>query len=508
MILTCLYVLTLFSSSLGFKVLFFSPTVGFSHLKFNGLLADLLVQAGHDVDFIVPVWNPFEKSNGSKLANVIRYEGKKMWQIANALTPMKVDLFNENADIGNSKNIAAFGEAFRFHCESVLEDKVLMDYLRRQKYAVGFAEYYDGCSFGLFRVLRVYSTIQLSAITICEQTAYIHGLSSTTSYIPSMSNQEQLTPLSNPLERARNLYFNLRYNWFIAPELMRPTDEVFKRLINPEFPSLSELLRDVSYVFVNTNQQLEFSRPVSSKFIFIGGIAVTPNNQLNNGTKSMLENSKKGVVLVSFGSLIDSADIKIPFLRTFLETFTEFPEYTFIWKFSSANSTVNDLLANYPNVKTVEWIDQQSVLAHPKTKAFITHVGVNGLNEAAYFAVPIVAIPFFGDQPYNSASAIERGIAVAVDRKTISTKSLIAALREVLQSEQIRKNLNVLRQKLRTPPLKAEEMFVKTIEYAARFDGMRRSTMKSPSMNTIEYFCLDSIFLLSFTLTLFVLFVF
>ncbi|KAI6200685.1 putative UDP-glucuronosyltransferase ugt-48 [Aphelenchoides besseyi] len=367
------------------------------HLKFNGLLADLLVQAGHDVDFIVPVWNPFEKSNGSKLANVIRYEGKKMWQIANALTPMKVDLFNENADI------------------AVLEDKVLMDYLRRQKYAVGFAEYYDGCSFGLFRVLRVYSTIQLSAITICEQTAYIHGLSSTTSYIPSMSNQEQLTPLSNPLERARNLYFNLRYNWFIAPELMRPTDEVFKRLINPEFPSLSELLRDVSYVFVNTNQQLEFSRPVSSKFIFIGGIAVTPNNQLNNGTKSMLENSKKGVVLVSFGSLIDSADIKIPFLRTFLETFTEFPEYTFIWKFSSANSTVNDLLANYPNVKTVEWIDQQS--------------------------------------------------------------------------------------KLRTPPLKAEEMFVKTIEYAARFDGMRRSTMKSPSMNTIEYFCLDSIFLLSFTLT-------
>jgi hypothetical protein len=36
------------------------------------------------------------------------------------------------------------------------------------------------------------------------------------------------------------------------------------------------------------------------------------------------------------------------------------------------------------------------LLAHPKTAAFVSHVGVNSLNEAVYFGVPMVVVPFFG----------------------------------------------------------------------------------------------------------------
>lgn len=55
------------------------------------------------------------------------------------------------------------------------------------------------------------------------------------------------------------------------------------------------------------------------------------------------------------------------------------------------------------NVLPIPWAPQNDILAHPATKAFVTHAGANSLYEAAYHAVPVVAIPIFADQPHNAA---------------------------------------------------------------------------------------------------------
>ena len=47
----------------------------------------------------------------------------------------------------------------------------------------------------------------------------------------------------------------------------------------------------------------------------------------------------------------------------------------------------------------VAWLPQNDVLGHAQTRAFLSHCGANSLYEAAYHGVPIVALPFFGDQP-------------------------------------------------------------------------------------------------------------
>lgn len=46
-----------------------------------------------------------------------------------------------------------------------------------------------------------------------------------------------------------------------------------------------------------------------------------------------------------------------------------------------------------PNVFITSWVPQPSVLAHPKTKLFITHGGANSFFEAVEAKVPLLVLP-------------------------------------------------------------------------------------------------------------------
>lgn len=62
-------------------------------------------------------------------------------------------------------------------------------------------------------------------------------------------------------------------------------------------------------------------------------------------------------------------------------------------------------------------------------------MGLNSFNEATHFGVPIVAVPFFGDQQLNTAIALKRGVAVYLYRRGITIDSMSNALSEVLHNE-------------------------------------------------------------------------
>ena len=55
-----------------------------------------------------------------------------------------------------------------------------------------------------------------------------------------------------------------------------------------------------------------------------------------------------------------------------------------------------------PNLKALKWVPQNDILGHEKTKAFVSHMGINGAAEAAYHGVPIVAAPFNFERVHNA----------------------------------------------------------------------------------------------------------
>ncbi|KAH7718388.1 UGT-54 protein [Aphelenchoides avenae] len=121
--------------------------------------------------------------------------------------------------------------------------------------------------------------------------------------------------------------------------------------------------------------------------------------------------------------------------RSFLAAFARFAQYQFIWK---SRTNANDTQMLPRNVHVFEWIDQVSVLAHSKTLAFITHCGLNSINEAATHGVPMVAIPLVSDGFYNAATAVKQRTAVYVDVDRITTEIVVDALEKVLGDPRLR----------------------------------------------------------------------
>lgn len=65
-------------------------------------------------------------------------------------------------------------------------------------------------------------------------------------------------------------------------------------------------------------------------------------------------------------------------------------------------------------------------------KLFITQCGLQSLNEAGYFGVPMVVIPFMGDQGQNAAKVVQAELGVHLRFQEVTKESVLKAIRAVL----------------------------------------------------------------------------
>lgn len=160
-----------------------------------------------------------------------------------------------------------------------------------------------------------------------------------------------------------------------------------------------------------------------------------------------MDESKKGVVLVSFGTVGKSVNMSSATKKALLDAFAQFPDVTFLWKYERPEDNV---ARGYPNVVTVKWIPQIDLLGgfisailmplteglgHPKLLAFITHAGMNSIRETVAKGVPMVCVPLFGDQQRNAKMVESRNIAVMLKKDRLTTENVAGALRRILYED-------------------------------------------------------------------------
>lgn len=96
------------------------------------------------------------------------------------------------------------------------------------------------------------------------------------------------------------------------------------------------------------------------------------------------------------------------------------------------------------NIFAYSFVPQVEVLQH--TNVFLTHCGMNSVNEAMCCGVPMVAMPFINDQISNAKRIVELGIGKRVRSFPSSGKQLYGTVRSVCEDEQMQnRSAEVLR---------------------------------------------------------------
>lgn len=71
---------------------------------------------------------------------------------------------------------------------------------------------------------------------------------------------------------------------------------------------------------------------------------------------------------------------------------------------------------------------------HRYCKAFITHGGLNSIQEAIYHGVPLLGMPLGTDQSLNVARSVKEGYAVQLDWSDVTDDSLTSAIQNLLHN--------------------------------------------------------------------------
>ncbi|XP_075223896.1 uncharacterized protein LOC142325751 [Lycorma delicatula] len=318
--------------------------------------------------------------------------------------------------------------------------------------------------------------------------------------LPYTEKMSFLQRCHNTLRAIMNIFGNYLY---YLPEQERLMRKYFNYTDAEEIPPLIDMLLNVSLTIVNSHISVDYARPWVPSVVEVAGVHISYNHKpLPKDLQEFMDNSKNGVIYVSFGSLLPSEEMPDDMREALIKAFGKLKQNV-LWKLSA-----DSLPGLSKNVKLSKWLPQQDVLAHPNCLAFITHGGLLSQEEAIYFGVPVIGIPFFGDQHLNVARASDKGFGVHIDQYNISEESILWAIKEVLYKPSYQENakkMSKIFQDNQNPPLETAAYW---IEYVLRHNGAPHLRSEGRKFSYFKYLLLDVLAFMCFILFLIIFSIF
>ncbi|XP_063705261.1 UDP-glycosyltransferase UGT5-like [Culicoides brevitarsis] len=254
-----------------------------------------------------------------------------------------------------------------------------------------------------------------------------------------------------------------------------------------EVRSPAEIVRDIDLLLINVNPAFGYIRPITPKTINLGFMHITEPKKLPNDLQSYLDNSQYGVIYCSFGTNILPEKFDKQKVRSILDAFGRL-KYDVLYKYG------NDTIENLPvNVKLVKWAPQQDLLAHKNIKLFITHGGQHSIEESIYREIPMIAVPFFGDQFTNAKRVEARGLGKRLEIEKITSDILEETINEIIENPMYKENVAKLGQIVKDEPMKPTEKAVFWTEYVIRHKGAKHLEYPGVHVPTYQLYYLDVI---------------
>ncbi|KAJ8257263.1 hypothetical protein GJAV_G00183710 [Gymnothorax javanicus] len=284
------------------------------------------------------------------------------------------------------------------------------------------------------------------------------------------------------------LYHGIRlylYHFVVNPPYQAVCEEFF-----PPGVDTYSLIQGADLWLMRLDFVFEFPRPTMPNVVYMGGFQCSPAQPLPPELEDFVQSSgEHGVVLMSLGTLLSDLDPQKS--EVIASAFARLPQKVLWRHLGTRPSTLGN------NTLLLDWLPQNDLLGHPKTRLFVTHAGTNGLYEAIYHGVPVLGLPLIFDQMDNMVRVEARGVGLALDVLSLEVDSLTQALRDILDEQKpYRENMRRLSQLHRDRPLEPLDRAIFWIEFVMRHGGAAHLRTDSYKMPWYAYHCLDVLALL------------
>ncbi|XP_035812132.2 UDP-glucuronosyltransferase 2A1-like [Amphiprion ocellaris] len=318
------------------------------------------------------------------------------------------------------------------------------------------------------------------------------------SYVPIPGSE--LTDKMTFTERVKNMliYFFICFQYWYA------TESNYKPFVHRHFgPNVHymELFQSADIWLMRNDFTFEWPRPTMPNIVYMSGFQCKPAKPLPYELEDFVQSSgEHGVIVMTLGTLVEKLPEDIT--EDIAAAFAQLPQKV-IWRHKGKRPST---LGN--NTLMLDWLPQNDLLGHPKTRVFVAHGGTNGMQEAIYHGVPLVGLPLMFDQPDNFFRMKARGVAKVLDLATVYRDNFLEALKEVLYEPSYREKMKVLSSLHRDQPMKPLDRAMFWIEFVMRHKGAAHLRTESYKMSTIQYHSIDvAAFLLAVVLLIFAVFI-
>ncbi|XP_031409945.1 UDP-glucuronosyltransferase 1-1-like isoform X6 [Meleagris gallopavo] len=407
------------------------------------------------------------------------------------------DIFKEGSFLERffkvRENIKKVSESTIIDCEHLLYNKELMRYLQESNFDALLTDPALPCGAILAEHLSIPSVYFMRLIP-CGFDIEATQCPSPPSYVPRAFTD--YTDHMNFLQRVKNVIFDIS-NLFLCDFILKPYEKLASEFLQRDVTIL-DLLGKASVWLLRFDFVLEYPRPMMPNMIVVGGVNCA-HKQLPQEFEAIVNASgEHGIVVFSLGSMV--SEIPMKKAMEIADALGSVPQ-TVLWRYTG------EVPPNLPkNVKLVKWLPQNDLLAHPKTRAFITHGGSHGVYEGICNAVPMVIMPLFGDQMDNAKRVESRGAGLTLNILEMTSKDISDALKAVINDKKYKENIQRLSELHLDRPIHPLDLAVHWVEFVMRHKGAPHLRPAAHDLNWIQYHSLD-VFAFLLAVVLLILFI-
>ncbi len=179
-----------------------------------------------------------------------------------------------------------------------------------------------------------------------------------------------------------------------------------------------------THTIVYTSPQFQpCSESFSEKYAFVGPV-------IRNSTDE-IEKKKEKLIYISMGTVNNDM---MPFYKTCISALKN-TDYQVMMSVGNLVS-IEDFGELPENISVFSYVDQIAVLK--KSDIFVSHAGMNSVNESLYFKVPLVMLPQTTEQEGVATRVAELGAGIKLDKADES--SVLGALKAIFSTNTYRQN--------------------------------------------------------------------